>query len=133
MLSFPHFPGSSEIARFLISGGINTLVTYSIYLLLNQWTSYIIAYSIAYIIGIVVSYLVNAGWVFKKTFNLKSFIFYPLVYLSQYILGITLLYLLVNFVNIHQSLAPLIVVSATLPVTFLMSKAILNFGSTRST
>ena len=48
-----------DFARFLVSGGFNTLVTYGLYLLLLNVLSYRISYTIAYVAGIVLAYSLN--------------------------------------------------------------------------
>jgi len=122
----------AQIIRFLMGGGLNTLATYTIYLLLNVWTSYIVAYTTAYVLGILISYLINTKWVFNEKANVRSFVLYPAVYAVQYLLGVALLYVFVSTFGVHQSLAPLIVIAATLPVTFVLSKYILSVGKNRS-
>ena len=117
-----------QIIRFLLGGGLNTALTYAIYLVLNIWTGYIFAYSIAYVCGIVLSYFINSLWVFNEKARMRSFLLYPIVYLVQYLLGVVLLYIFVDTLGIHQSLAPLVVIAATLPVTFILSRYILSLG-----
>jgi putative flippase GtrA len=72
---------------FLVGGCLNTLLTYGIYLLLNMYMSYQKSYVIAYISGIVFSYLFNAQVVFNVKKSWKGLMAYPLVYLFQYVLG----------------------------------------------
>ena len=62
----------SRFFRFLISGAINTSVTYGIYLLLLPVMSYPISYSIAYVIGIGVAYFLNRAFVFRAHQGARS-------------------------------------------------------------
>lgn len=55
-----------DFARFLVSGGFNTVVTYGIYLLLLNVLSYKTSYTIAYVAGIVLAYSLNRYFVFKS-------------------------------------------------------------------
>lgn len=111
---------------FLIGGGLNTLLTYGIYLLLNMYMSYQKSYVIAYVSGIIFSYLFNAHVVFNVKKSWKGLMAYPLVYLLQYILGALLLSLMVEKLGIPEELAPLLIIVLLLPVTYLLSKTILK-------
>ena len=46
-----------ELARFLAAGAVNTALTYAIYLLLLAIAPYLVAYTVAYVSGIAISYL----------------------------------------------------------------------------
>ncbi|MDI3275620.1 GtrA family protein [Pseudomonas sp. AL03] len=111
---------------FLAGGCLNTLLTYGIYLLLNMHISYQKSYVIAYISGIVFSYLFNAQIVFNVKKSWKGLIAYPLVYLLQYILAALMLGLMVERLGIPKEIAPLLIIVLLLPVTYLLSKTILK-------
>lgn len=111
---------------FVVGGCLNTLLTYGIYLLLNMYVSYQKSYVIAYISGIVFSYLFNAHVVFNVKKSWKGLMAYPLVYLLQYALGALLLSLMVEKLRIPKEIAPLLIIVLLLPVTYLLSKTILK-------
>ncbi|WP_310650362.1 GtrA family protein [Pseudomonas sp. GW101-3H06] len=111
---------------FLIGGGLNTLLTYGIYLLLNIYISYQKSYVISYTSGIIFSYLFNAHVVFNVKKSWKGLIAYPLVYLLQYALGALMLGLMVEKLEIPKEIAPLLIIVLLLPVTYLLSKTILK-------
>ena len=113
-------------ASFLAGGFLNTLLTYGIYLLLNMYISYQKSYVIAYITGIVFSYLFNAQIVFNVKKSWKGLMAYPLVYLLQYILAALMLSLMVERLGIPKEIAPLLIIVLLLPVTYLLSKIILK-------
>ncbi|MFJ3521370.1 GtrA family protein [Pseudomonas sp. NPDC090203] len=113
-------------AYFLVGGGLNTALTYVIYLMLNLIVSYQVAYAIAYACGIVFSYLFNSAIVFKITQSWKSFLLYPLVYLAQYIVAAWSLNVLVARVHLDERIAPLAVIVLLIPVTYLLSKLVLS-------
>jgi putative flippase GtrA len=108
--------------RFIVSGGLNTAITYGIYLILLQQLSYQISYSIAYISGIVISYVFNRAFVFKNHRGLRSIVLFPLIYVTQYGLGMLLLWLWIDIARLSDKLAPLIVVAVTLPLTYVLSR-----------
>jgi Predicted membrane protein len=116
----------TESSRFVMAGGINTILSYAIYLLLLTIASYVTAYSISFVVGIVSGYTLNTFLVFKQPWALKKLFQYPLVYLAQYLVGILLLSILVVYLSINEKLAPLIIVVLLLPLTFILSRMIIK-------
>ena len=57
---------NKEFARFIVSGGLNTFVTYLIYLGLLFILDYRVSYTISYIFGIFISYWLNVKFVFHE-------------------------------------------------------------------
>lgn len=111
---------------FLAGGLLNTLLTYGIYLLLNLYINYQKSYAIAYITGIVFSYLFNAQIVFNVKKSWKGLMAYPLVYLLQYIVAALMLNLMIEKLGVPKDIAPLLIIVLLLPVTYLLSKTILK-------
>lgn len=116
----------TDLIRFIIGGGINTAFTYFLYLGLQVILDYQIAYAIAFAIGIVFSYWFNAAIVFKTSVTWKGFFTFPLVYLAQYLLSAGFLSVIVERFDFPQSVAPLIVIILTVPITFIMTRWVLR-------
>jgi len=108
--------------RFIVSGGLNTAITYGVYLALLQQLSYQISYSIAYMSGVVISYAFNRSFVFKNHRGLRSILLFPLIYVTQYGFGMLLLWLWIDMAGLSDKLAPLMVVAVTLPLTYVLSR-----------
>jgi putative flippase GtrA len=66
--------------------------------------------------------------VFQQPLRARSALFYPLVYLVQFLLGFILLRVLVEILHMPIWVAPLLVSILTIPVTFLMSRGIVRAG-----
>lgn len=115
-----------EYGVFIICGAVNTGLTYALYALCLLLMSYKLAYSLAYVCGIVISYYLNSFFVFKEPVTLVKFLKYPVVYIVQYCLGIAVLYVCVDILGVSQWLAPVIVIAVNLPVTFVISKFIIK-------
>jgi len=115
----------SEFVRFLLVGATNTLFSYLVYLLLLNFMPYLVAYTLSYCAGIVLSYFLNVYFVFRKTVSLSSFLKFPVVYVIQYSLGALILWLLVG-AGLSPNLAMIGVIVATIPVTFIASRFILK-------
>lgn len=115
-----------EFYRFIFWGGINTLAGYLIYALLLLFLPYLVSYSIAYVLSIFISYFLNAKFVFNQELRLSKAIKYPLVYVTQYLVGIIGLYLLVQVLRVNKLLAPALVVLITIPATFFLSRRVVK-------
>jgi putative flippase GtrA len=81
-----------------------------------------VAYTITYIAGIVLAYLVNATWVFNSRMTLNSALLYPAVYLIQYLASVCILSLLVEQFGVGKKIAPLIVIILVYPLAFIMNR-----------
>lgn len=112
--------------RFVLGGGLNTTVTYGIYLLLNLLVNYQLAYLIAYTLGIVFAYWFNTVFVFKTSLSWKAFFSYPLVYVIQYLISSIFLSILIEVWKINKALAPLVITIGIIPLSYLLNKLALR-------
>ncbi|WMT40585.1 GtrA family protein [Paenibacillus sp. D2_2] len=117
---------NKEFLKFVISGGINTLATYLVYLLLLIFFNYSLSYTISYVSGIFLSYYLNTVFVFKEKVSFVKFLKFPVVYLVQYLINIFMLYILVEYLHISTQIVPLIVIVVTIPITYTLSKFIIK-------
>lgn len=108
--------------RFLVAGGLNTVVTYLIFLGLLQATNYRISYTIAFVSGIAINYLLGRVFVFKTHQGYRSALILPLVYLIQYLTGASVVWAWVDLFHQRPLLAPAISIVVTLPLTYFLSK-----------
>jgi putative flippase GtrA len=118
-----------EPFRFLLAGTANTIVAYGLYLLLLQAFPYRVAYSMSFVVGVVLGYTLNARYVFRAAWSWRRLAAYPLVYVVQYALGLVLLTLLVERGWASEQLAPLVVVVISLPVVFVTSRFVIKHRS----
>ena len=118
--------GARQFGRFLIVGAVNTAASYAAYLLLLRHVSHLVAYSLAYALGIVISYFLNTYFVFRARAAAASFVRFPLVYLLQYLVGAAVLHLAVEQFGISREIAFAFSVAVTIPVTFFASKLVLG-------
>lgn len=88
--------------------------------------SYPIAFTISYVVGISLSYVLNSIVVFREHMSFSRAVRYPLVYIVQYILGMVLLFLLVHVLSMSEFLAPFVIVAVTIPITFVLSRRIIK-------
>lgn len=116
----------NRFLKFIGIGGLNTILSYVIYLLLLIFLNYQVSYAIAFALGILLSFWLNTQYVFQSKRTMKKFTLFPLVYLVQYIAGALLLGVLVEYLNIDKIFGPIIVTVILLPMTYLMSRKILK-------
>lgn len=115
-----------QFLRFVFFGGVNTALTYGVYLVFVLYVAYPTAYTVSYISGVFLSYCLNARFVFKEKLRLSKALQYPIVYFVQYLLGLGLLYVLIEVVRLNKFIAPMVVVLATVPCTYLLSRWVIK-------
>jgi putative flippase GtrA len=115
-----------ESVRFVLAGGFRTAVTYAAYLVLLPFVGYAISYSVTYVAGIVLAYYVSARFVFRRPLQWRHAIQYPLVYILQYGLGITLTTALIEGVHLSAEFAAALAIVITVPFTFWLSRWIIK-------
>lgn len=112
------------VVRFILSGFFNTGTTYLVYVGLLQWLGYKAAYTIAFALGILIAYGLNAIYVFRVRLSRNTFIKFPVLYIFQYVLGLSLVALMVEIAGVAAWIAPLIAIAVTVPLTFALAKSI---------
>lgn len=114
-----------EWGSFLAIGLLNTALSYGLYLLLRLVIDYRLAYALAYIFGIVISYWFNSKLVFRTSFSLRGFLLFPVVYLGQALVATLALQMVVDKWDLDTRFAPLLIAAVLTPVTYVLSKAVL--------
>jgi putative flippase GtrA len=112
--------------RFLLTGALNTILTFAIYVVLKTVVEYQVAYFASYVSGIIFSYFMNVLFVFKRRISLKTAMRFPFVYVVQYVSGALFLELLVRVLRLSATFAPLLVIFLTLPLTFFLSRLVFS-------
>ena len=111
-----------EFAAFVFFGAVRTVLGYGMYLFLVLFFTYGTAYTLSYIVGVFISYYLNARFVFREKLRLSRALQFPIVYLVQYLIGLGLLYLLIEVAHVSKFLAPIVVIIVTVPCTYLLSR-----------
>lgn len=116
----------SRQLRFLAAGGFNTLAGYGLYLLLQLVLPYQLAYFLAFVAGVVGAYCLNTLFVFRTRLSWRTFLAYPVIYVAQYLVSAPLLAVLVEWLHVRSTIAPLIVSVVMVPVSYLLNKLMLT-------
>jgi putative flippase GtrA len=117
---------NKEFFKFLAVGGFNTASTYILYLVAILFIPYQIAYILSYCFGLFLVSVLNVKFVFNKNIGLKNSIKTICVYIIQLALGFILITVCVRYLEIDKKIAPLIIIIALLPFTFLANKFVLS-------
>ena len=115
-----------EVFRFLVGGTINTFAALAVYYVLQLFLHYQVAYALAWVFGVILSYRINVGYVFKTSHTPAKALAFPLVHVAQYIVGALLLYVLVEKLGAPQEIAPLAVAVLLVPMTFTLTRLIVR-------
>ena len=118
----------TQFIKFGIVGISNTLISlaiYYIFIFINK-DLYIIGYIVGFFVSVVNAFVLNTRFVFKdrgennKKAGVSAFIKMLSVYGFTVVLGIVLLYLLVNKIGVSEFLAPILNLVVTVPINFLL-------------
>ena len=115
-----------QVQRFVVVGTSNTVFTYLIYIALNFVMAYWIAFTVSFAAGILFSAALNSRYSFGVSLKVRAIVRFALFCFVSYGVSLQLVIFLVERLAIHEALAPLIVVVALLPLTFLGSRAALT-------
>lgn len=122
---------SRELARFVMASALNTALTYLLYLGLLRIVSYRWAYSLSYVAGIFLSFVLNSLYVFRVPLRWRRLLPYPSVYLVQYFLGLAVAWAGVEVLGVDERLVPIAVIAVTVPVSFVLTRWVLGRRSGR--
>ena len=111
-----------EGPRFLIAGIINTAITYLIYILLLKMWSYLLAFSISFVLGILSAFLLQSVFVFHSLLEWRKFFQFSSIYVFQYFIGLGLLSILVEYFELNTKIAPIINIIVLTPMTFVLNR-----------
>lgn len=120
-------PGPSQadergrVLRFFVSGAVNTVATYLLYLVALAYLSPHVAFTLVYAAGIVLAYALNRKFVFRSHAGWKSALATPLIYFLQYLVSMGVISLWVGM-GWRAELAPLPAIALSLPLTYLLTR-----------
>ncbi len=115
-----------HINRFVVVGGINTVVYYPLYLLLRTVVPYLAAHLFAIFIAMVGSFFLNCYWTFQTRPTWRKFALFPLTNATSYVLTTLGVIMLVEWFGVDERVAPLVAALAAIPVTFVLSRRVLT-------
>lgn len=115
-----------DLIRFLVAGGLNTLLTLAVYQALLFAASPGIAYAIAWVVGILFVMIVYPSRVFPEgRTGMLDRVLLGCFYAVVFLLGLLLLNLL-NSAKLHPRLSIFLVMAFTTGVGFIVSRTLLR-------
>ena len=115
-----------EKIKFLLTGTLNSLFTYLIYIfLLNISFHYQFAFIISWLVGLIFTFYLNIKFVFINFYKgkkKKMFIKFFILSLVQLVFSLFLLDFLIKNLDFNQKFAPLIILFLFYILKFLVSK-----------
>lgn len=117
---------SLELVRFVLGGGSNTLISFACYLVLLRWVDYPVAYTLSFALGVLSGYAINTYLVFRATWSWAKLSAFPLVQLANYLAGLLVIWAAVRWLHIDEHFAPLLAIAATIPLNFLLTRALIK-------
>ena len=119
-----------EIARFLVSGVFNTILSYLMYLALNAFLGYVAAYTLAFILSTFTSYFLHSVFVFDEKLTIMKSAKYQVMSVLMYFISTLTLFVLVEQFGVNDNLAPVLVLPIVVPISFLLGRYIIKFQPT---
>ncbi|WP_239421760.1 GtrA family protein [Bacillus sp. CGMCC 1.16541] len=118
----------NETIKFIIVGFVNTFHYYLWYLLFTEGLSihYLVGHWLSFLISMVGSFYLNTYFTYQSKPSWKKFFQFPLTYVVNITVSTSALYILTEWLQIDNKLAPLLASGAAIPFTFLLSRKILK-------
>jgi len=113
------FQSVKKLILFGANGIINTIVTYSLFVVISNIIDYRITIVLVYIFGIFLSYVLNKKFVFRIRGKLYLFV---LIYLGMLIANLGITTILVEEFNLIKEIAQLIAIA----IVFLFGFTLIN-------
>jgi len=124
-LTFAQSPLFQQAYRFLIAGGLNTLLTLAVYQVLLSWVTYSVAYTIAFSLGIAFTGVVYVRFVFPGKATRMKFFTNAAYYIISYLLSLLVLDAIIRWTAIGERYAIFITIACIIPINFFVLRRLL--------
>lgn len=115
-----------QFTKFSLVGLFNTAVTFGIYSILLEFVTYKISFILAFLVGLIFSFLFNSFFVFRNRINLRKFILFSYIPSIQFVVSFFSIDLLIVHLNISPKIAPILSLIILFPMSFFINKKILG-------
>ena len=124
-VSVPARSVSRSLPRFLVGGAFTTGASWLCYVALLRVVRYEVAYTLSFVVGIAISFLVNSWFVFGVPLRWRRLLPYPFAYLLQYAAGYAVVWLAVEKLGMPEWSGPLVALVVTIPLGFMLTRRVL--------
>jgi putative flippase GtrA len=111
-----------EARSFIVVGTSNTVITYIIYIIINMYYSYTIAFTVSFGIGILYSAFWNSRVSFATPLTAKRLTVFAIFCVINYFIGLQTLKFLIENLSINESVAPLVAIILLVPLSFFVTR-----------
>lgn len=111
--------------KFCLVGLVNTSVSYVVYLGLRLVMAYMVAFVLGWVVGVVVSFLLNCYFTYRVKPTWRGFLLFPLSSIPNIVLSSAGVLLMVEVFGWDQRIAPLIATVLAVPVSYAIARTIL--------
>jgi putative flippase GtrA len=115
----------SRLLRFALVGVANTGVYFAWYLVLGTALPYMYAHLCATFLAMVSSYFLNCYVTFRRPPSFRTFLLFPLSNVANVLITTAGLPIAVHLCGLPESVAPLPVALAAIPLTYLVARAVM--------
>lgn len=126
---------SPQFFKFLIVGGVSTIINYSTFYLLFSIFNihYLYSSGTGYFTGLIVGYVLNRNWSFvehKSSKRVTEFVKYLVLYIVSLLLSLISLELLVSILGVNALIANVVAIGISTIINFLGLKFIVFKNTT---
>jgi len=109
--------------KFCLVGATNVIISYTAYfILLRLGLYYLLATTIAYLVGILNGYIWSSKFVFKKNKSINNMMKFFMVYISALFINLGIMYICVDCYNMHKLIAPIIAIGVGTIYSYTLNK-----------
>ena len=122
-----------EAQSFFVVGISNFFFTYIVYLIVNLFTSYALAFTVSFGAGILFSAHWNSKVSFSTPLTARRVATFAVVCVINYFIGLQILKFVIETLSIDEALAPILVVAVMVPISFVGTRLALVGSLTKDT
>lgn len=120
-----------QIIRFIIVGGIATIIDYIVFFLLHDYlrVNTLISNIISFTVSVIYNYIASINWVFEVNANLdkkKQFIVYIILSIIGLVINTGIVYLCVDILNMFSLIGKVIATTIVMTYNFITRKMFLE-------
>lgn len=114
-----------EIIRFGVTGVVSTLATYLFYFIFLNWLNPTVSFTIAYLIAMVINYLMTTSFTFKVKANKKNAAGFVVSNVINYVLCAFFLNFFI-WMGVGERIAPIPMYMICIPINFLIVRFVMK-------
>ena len=114
-----------EVVRFGITGVVSTLATYLFYYIFLAWLNPTLSFTIAYLIAMVINYIMTTSFTFRVKANKKNAAGFVVSNAINYVLCALFLNLFIWF-GVGEKWAPIPMYMVCIPINFLIVRFVMK-------